>query len=211
MPHSLPIAVLVSGSGTNLQALIEASDGANSSYEIVAVVADRPDAGGLFRAQSAGIPTDVVLWEDHDDRTSFSAAICDAAQGRGAAVLVLAGFMRILASVAIERFPDAIVNVHPALLPAFPGADAVEQSLAYGVTVTGVTVHFVDEKVDHGPIIAQEAVEIEHLDDAASLHARIQAVEHRLLPEVVTALARGEIKVHGREVQWLKSPGSGPR
>jgi phosphoribosylglycinamide formyltransferase-1 len=209
VPHKLAIAVLVSGGGTNLQALIDAFEEGDSGYTIVVVISDRPDAHGLERAQNATIPTEVVPWHDHTSRTSFSASVCDAAQRYGAEVLVLAGFMRILAPVAIERFPDAIVNVHPALLPAFSGADAVEQALAYGVTLTGVTVHFVDEEMDHGPIITQEAVEIDPLDDAASLHARIQDVEHRLLPEVVSALARGEIKVHGREVRWLKSPGGG--
>jgi phosphoribosylglycinamide formyltransferase-1 len=204
VPHKLPIAVLISGSGTNLQALIDAHDSADSGFTIVAVISDRPDVRGLERATDAGIRTDVVAWSDHNSRTSFSAAVCDAAQSQGAELLVLAGFMRILAPIAIERYPDAIVNVHPALLPAFSGADAVEQALSYGVTLTGVTVHFVDEEVDHGPIIAQEAIEIDPLDDSLSLHARIQEVEHRILPQVVSALASGEIKVHGREVRWVK-------
>ncbi len=206
MPHKLPIAVLISGSGTNLQALIDAHDSGDSGYTIVAVISDRPGVRGLERATDAGIWTDVVAWSDHNSRTSFSTAVCDAAQSQGAELVVLAGFMRILAPVAMERFPDAIVNVHPALLPAFPGADAVEQALAYGVTLTGVTVHFVDEEVDHGPIIAQEVVGIDPLDDSLSLHARIQEVEHRILPQVVSALAGGEIKVHDREVRWVKSP-----
>jgi phosphoribosylglycinamide formyltransferase-1 len=204
VPHKLPIAVLISGSGTNLQALIDEHDSGDSGYTIVAVISDRPGVRGLERATAAGIWAEVVAWTDHNSRISFSAAVCDAAQSQGAELLVLAGFMRILAPVAIERFPDAIVNVHPALLPSFPGADAVEQALAYGVTLTGVTVHFVDEQVDHGPIIAQEPVAIDPLDDSLSLHARIQEVEHRILPRVVAALARGEIKLRGREVRWLK-------
>jgi phosphoribosylglycinamide formyltransferase-1 len=204
VPHKLPIAVLISGSGTNLQALIDEHDSGDSGYTIVAVISDRPGVRGLERATAAGIWSGVVAWTDHNSRGTFSTAVCDAAQSQGAELLVLAGFMRILAPVAIERFPHAIVNVHPALLPSFPGADAVEQALAYGVTLTGVTVHFVDEQVDHGPIIAQEAVAIDPLDDSLSLHARIREAEHRILPRVVAALARGEITLRGREVRWLK-------
>jgi phosphoribosylglycinamide formyltransferase-1 len=114
--------------------------------------------------------------------------------------------MRILAPIAMERFPNAIINVHPALLPAFPGAHAVEAAIGYGVTLTGVTVHFVDEQVDHGPIILQEAVAVRPDDDAESLHTRIQSVEHRVLPEVVTAFSRGELTVQGRYVRWDHAP-----
>ena len=116
--------------------------------------------------------------------------------------MVLAGFMRILAPVAIERFPLRILNVHPALLPAFPGAHAVQQALEHGVKLTGVTVHFVDEHVDHGPIIAQEAVRVLPDDDEAELHARIQKVEHDLYPRAVSAFARGKLSVSGRVVRW---------
>jgi phosphoribosylglycinamide formyltransferase-1 len=204
MPSPLPIAVLVSGSGTNLQALIDAEANGALDCHIVAVISDRSGVAGLDRAASAGIPTEVVAWTDHHTRESFTTAVCDAADGHGARALVLAGFMRILAEEAVARFPDAIVNVHPALLPAFPGADAVDQALAYGVTLSGVTVHFVDEQVDHGPIIAQEAVPVEAGDDAASLHARLQAVEHRLLPMAVAALGRGALRVEGRKVVWAE-------
>lgn len=202
MSDPLPIAVLISGSGSNLQALIDADHRGELDCRIAVVISDRPGARGLERAADAEIPFEVVSWSDHPDRTAFSAAVCDAAAKYGARGLVLAGFMRILAPVAIERFPHAIINVHPAILPAFPGAHAVPQALEYGVTMTGVTVHFVDEKVDHGPIIAQEAVPVRAEDDEASLHARIQAVEHRLLPRVVAAFGRGELDVEGRHVMW---------
>ena len=204
MPSPLPIAVLVSGSGTNLQALIDAEANGALDCHIVAVISDRPGVVGLDRATAAGIPTEVVAWPDHDTRETFTTAVCDAADRHGARALVLAGFMRILAEEAVARFPDAIVNVHPALLPAFPGADAVDQALAYGVTLSGVTVHFVDEQVDHGPIIAQEAVPVEAGDDAATLHARLQTVEHRLLPMAVSALGRGALRVEGRKVVWAE-------
>jgi phosphoribosylglycinamide formyltransferase 1 len=200
MPDALPIAVLISGSGTNLQALIDRVDAGERAYRIVGVIADRESAGGLERAAMAGIPSEVVAWVDHPDRSSFTTAICRTARRHGARALVLAGFMRILAPTAIEEFRDAIINVHPALLPAFPGADAVGEALAHGVTLTGVTVHFVDEEVDHGPIIAQEVVPVLPDDDVESLHARIRAVEHRLLPEVVAAFGRGELTVVGRHV-----------
>jgi len=205
MSDPFPIAVLISGSGTNLQALIDSSDRGELGCDIVVVIADRPGAGGLDRARRAGIATEVVGWDDHTDRASFSCAIADTIERHGARGVVLAGFMRILAPDAVHRFPNAIINVHPALLPAFPGADAVPSALSYGVTVSGVTVHFVDDMVDHGPIIAQEAVRVFPHDDEEALHRRIQAVEHRLLPEVVAAFGRGDLAVDGRHVVWTTS------
>lgn len=200
MPGPLPIAVLISGNGSNLQALIDAQADGALACTIEVVISDRPDVNGLERAQAAGIPTKVVAWADHTSRNSFTEAVCDAAAGFGVDALVLAGFMRILSPSAVRRYPNAIINVHPALLPAFPGAHAVPEALAHGVTLTGVTVHFVDEEVDHGPIIAQEAVAVLPGDDERSLHSRIQAVEHRLLPQVVDAFGRGLVSVEGRQV-----------
>ena len=191
------IAVLASGSGSNLQAIIDAD-----AAEIAVVISDRPGAGGLGRGAAAGIPTECVRWADFDDRDAFTEALCDVAARYDVGGLVLAGFMRILAPVAIRRYPNAILNVHPALLPAFPGAHAVPQALAYGVAVTGATVHFVDEQVDHGPIISQEAVPVLAGDDEAALHARIQEVEHRIYPEAVKAFAQGRLRVEGRRVLW---------
>ncbi|RPI21510.1 MAG: phosphoribosylglycinamide formyltransferase, partial [Actinobacteria bacterium] len=136
------------------------------------------------------------------DREGFTEEVCAAARHHGARALVLAGFMRILAPGALDHFPGAILNTHPALLPAFPGAHAVPQALAHGVKLTGVTIHFVDEEVDHGPIIVQEAVPVHPGDDERLLTARIQEVEHRLYPEVVDAFARGAITVDGRVVRW---------
>jgi phosphoribosylglycinamide formyltransferase-1 len=198
----LPIAVLISGSGTNLQALIDASNADDFGCSLEVVISDRPEATGLARAERAGIPAVVVDWSGTTSREEFTSAICDVADDHGVRAIVLAGFMRILAPTAMERFPDAIINVHPALLPAFPGAHSVEQALIHGVMVTGVTVHFVDEQVDHGPIIAQMAVPVVDGDDAESLHARIQVVEHDLLPKVVSAFGRGEISVDDRAVRW---------
>jgi formyltetrahydrofolate-dependent phosphoribosylglycinamide formyltransferase len=200
---SYPVAVLVSGGGTNLQAILDAEAKPGFGAEVVVVISDRPAVKALERARSAGIPATVVDWDDHPDRGSFGAAICDEAARHGARALVLAGFMRILAPEAMHRFPDRIINVHPALLPAFPGAHAVPQALEHGVKVTGVTIHFVDEQVDHGPIIVQEPVAVLPDDDEATLHARLQEVEHRLLPQVVDALGRGSLHVDGRRVTWV--------
>ncbi len=194
------IAVLVSGSGSNLQALLDAGD--DLGAEIVLVLSDKADAFGLERARAAGIPTAVVRWADHADRAGFTNAVCGAIEDAGAEAVVLAGFMRILSAEAVERFPLRILDIHPSLLPSFPGAHAVEDSLAHGAKVTGVTVHFVDEEVDHGPVIAQRPVRIEEGDDADSLHARIQLIEHQLYPEVVAAFAAGRITVDGRTVHW---------
>lgn len=191
--------MLASGSGTNLQVLLDAPD---LGAELVLVLSDVPDARALERAEAAGIPTAVVRWADHRDRAAFTAAVCDAVEEAGAEAMVLAGFMRILGEEAIRRFPNRILNIHPALLPAFPGVRAVEQALEHGVKVTGVTVHLVDEQVDHGPIVSQEAVPVFPDDDEDTLHARLQAVEHRLYPEAVAAFAAGRLEVRGRTVIW---------
>jgi phosphoribosylglycinamide formyltransferase-1 len=198
---SVPVsfAVLVSGEGSNLQALIDHPD---PIYEVAVVISDRHGIGALEKARDANIPTTVIDWADFESRGAFTTALCDAAENNGVEGLILAGFMRVLAPTAIERFPDAIINVHPALLPSFPGAHAVEHALEFGVTYTGVTVHFVDEQVDHGPIISQRPVPIHPGDDAATLHARLQAVEHELLPNVVAAFARGDLRVEGDRVHW---------
>jgi phosphoribosylglycinamide formyltransferase-1 len=163
------------------------------------VISDVPDAQAVRRAADAGIPTEIVRFAE--SRSAFTEKICEAAARFGAQALVLAGFMRILGPEAIVRFPNRILNIHPSLLPAFPGVNAVAQALSHGVTVTGVTVHFVDEKVDHGPIIAQRAVPVLPGDDEESLHARIQKVEHDLYPRVVAACLRGDVLVErGRVV-----------
>lgn len=199
MTDRLPIAVCISGSGSNLQALI---DTPHASFEIVGVISDIADAYGLVRAQEAGIPFAVVRWKDHTDRDAFTRAVCDRADELGAQAVVLAGFMRILGPDAIARFPDALLNIHPSLLPQFPGTDAIGQALRSGASQTGVTVHVVDEQVDHGPIVAQEVVDVRPDDDAESLHARVQLAEHRLYPRVINAFARREFRVADGSVVW---------
>jgi phosphoribosylglycinamide formyltransferase-1 len=187
-------AVLASGSGSNLQALIDAT-----IPDPALVIADIA-CGALERARRVHIPTEIVPFEG--GRSAFTGKILDLANSHHVDALVLAGFMRILGPAAPRTLPNRIVNIHPSLLPAFPGRDAVEQALAAGVKITGVTIHFVDELVDHGPIIAQQAVPVMPDDDVASLHGRIQAEEHRLYPQVVEALIGGRLEVDGRQVLW---------
>ena len=185
--------MLASGAGSNLQALLD------SGIEgLRVVISDVPEALAVRRAAEASIPTEIVQFASN--RSTFTEKICEVAARYGAEALVLAGFMRVLGPEAIKRFPHRILNIHPSLLPAFPGINAVSQALSHGVTVTGVTVHFVDEKVDHGPIIAQRAVPVLPGDDEESLHARIQKVEHDLYPRVVAAFLRGDVLVEQGKV-----------
>ncbi|MCA9677982.1 MAG: phosphoribosylglycinamide formyltransferase [Kofleriaceae bacterium] len=195
------VAVLVSGRGTNLQALLDAeARGELAPAEIVCVVSNRPGAAALERARAAGKPAITIDHKAFADRAGFEDALLEALAGHGADAVVLAGFMRVLTPRFVDAYPSRIVNTHPALSPAFPGTDAAGQALRHGVKLTGVTVHFVDAGVDTGPIIAQRAVPVLPGDDAATLQHRIQAEEHRLLPRVVRALAAGRITCEGRRV-----------
>ena len=193
----IDIAVLASGSGTNLQALI---DTPSIRPHIAGVVSDRADAIALDRARQAGIEPSVVAWEAFGDRDSFSLAVADAVEETGAKGVVLAGFMRVLSPSFIDRFPNRILNIHPSLIPAFPGAHAIESALEHSVKLTGVTVHFVDERVDNGPIIAQVPVDVMPGDTRDTLHHRIQIEEHRIYPAIVEAFVSGRLEVVGRTV-----------
>ena len=197
------LAVLVSGSGTNLAALLRAIDQDGSfGGEVVVVGSDQPDAGGLRHARAADIPVVAESLGDHPDRAAWEARLVERLRAHQPDAVVLAGFMKIVSGDFLAHWPHRVLNTHPSLLPAFAGAHAVEEALEYGVKVTGSTVHFVDEKVDHGPIIAQEAVEVHPEDTLDSLHERIKAVEHRLFPACIRALCRGELEVVGRQVHW---------
>jgi phosphoribosylglycinamide formyltransferase-1 len=191
---SFDIAVLVSGEGTNLQALIDTVHG-HEDIQIVAVGASRPEAGGLARAQLAGIETGVFSISDHEGRAQRDAALADWLDERRPDLLVLAGFMEVLTPEFIRRFAGHIINVHPALLPAFPGVRAIEQALEYGVKVGGVTVHFVDAGVDTGPVLLQEAFDLPYHRDIAEIEDRVHQIEHRLLPQAVRLIAQGRVTV----------------
>jgi phosphoribosylglycinamide formyltransferase-1 len=190
------LVVLASGSGTNLQALLDAGD---LGGDVVAVVSDRVGARALDRARDRGLPATAVVLEG--DRQKWETELVRETARHDPDLVILAGFMRVLSAVFVDRWP--VVNVHPSLLPAFPGARAVEDALAWGVKLVGATVHFVDEQVDHGPIIAQEAVAVRADDTATSLHARVQAVEHHLLPDAVRAYCTGRLKIEGRHVRII--------
>lgn len=199
------LVVLVSGSGTNLQALLDAIDDDPRGYgaQVVAVGADREGIVGLERAERAGIPTFVCKVKDHATREEWDAALAAAAAEHRPDLVVSAGFMKIVGKEFLAEFGGRIVNTHPALLPSFPGAHGVRDALAYGVKVTGCTVHFVDDGVDTGPIIAQGVVEVTEEDTPegeAALHERIKEVERKLLVEAVGRIARDGHRIEGRKV-----------
>ena len=201
MTPPLRVGVLASGSGTNLQALLDTVHGREA--KIVAVGSDKPDARALARARAAGVPVRVFAVDEHASREERDAAIADWLAESGAQLVVLAGYMRLLSPAFLRRFPDRVVNVHPALLPAFPGTGAIAQAVDYGVKVFGVTVHLVDDGVDTGPIVLQAAVEIPDATDPDAVHDALRPLEHRLLPEAVRLFARGAIRrdpVHPRRV-----------
>jgi phosphoribosylglycinamide formyltransferase-1 len=190
---SFKIAVLVSGEGSNLQALID--DLAASDIEIVGVVSSREGARGLERAEAAGIETGVFSLAEEPDRAKRDDALAGWLEERAVELVVLAGFMELLTPAFIRRFAGRIVNVHPALLPSFPGLGAIEQAVEHGVKVAGVTVHFVDEGVDSGPIVLQEAFELPYHRDIAATRQRFHEVEHRLLPRAVRLIAAGRVSL----------------
>jgi formyltetrahydrofolate-dependent phosphoribosylglycinamide formyltransferase len=191
------VVVLVSGSGTLLQAVLDAAD---LPVRVVAVGADRSGIAGLERAERAGVPSFVTRLKDHPDRAEWDRALTKAVAAYEPDLVVSAGFMKILGPEFLTTFGGRVINTHPALLPAFPGAHAVADAVAYGVRVTGATVHLVDAGVDTGPIVAQEAVSVVPGEDVDALHERIKVVERRLLVDVIALLARQGYTVHGRKV-----------
>ena len=201
---TLRLGVLVSGSGTNLQAILDAVAAKDLDAEVRVVVSNQPAARALDRAQAAGVATRVISHRDYPERAAFDGKLVAALHEADVTHVVLAGFMRLLTPVLLDAFPWRVINIHPALLPSFPGVHAQRQALAYGVKVAGCTVHFVDAGVDSGAIIGQQAVPVLDNDTAESLHARVHAAEHELYPKCVAAIARGEISVVGRRVAWEK-------
>jgi phosphoribosylglycinamide formyltransferase-1 len=193
MSQPLPIAVLASGTGTNLQALLDSVHGHEA--EVVAVASGAPGALALERAAAKGVQTCVFERSDHADREARDLAMADWLAERGARLVVLAGYMELLSAAFLERFPAAVINVHPSLLPAFPGLRAIEQALAYGVKVFGVTVHFVDAGVDSGPVILQRSLELPAARDPDEVLRALRPLEHALLPEAVRLFASGALGV----------------
>jgi len=193
MAEALRIGVLASGDGTNLQALLDSVHG--DEAVVVAVAADKPAARALARAADAGIQSAVFELARHPDRAARDAAIADWLVQRGVQLVVLAGYMALLTSPFLQRFAGAVVNVHPSLLPAFPGVRAIEQAIDYGVKVFGVTVHFVEDDggVDSGPVILQRSIELHDAHDPGAVHDALRPLEHALLPEAVRLIARGAV------------------
>lgn len=186
------IAVLASGTGTNLQAILDGVHG-HHGIEVVAVASDKPGARALERAEPAGIATSTFSRDEYESREARDIAIADWLEGVGVDLVVLAGYMQLLSPPFVQRFPSRIINVHPALLPSFPGLDAIGQALEHGVGVTGVTVHFVDEGVDSGPIILQRPIPVPPDRDRAALESTIHAAEHLLLPDAIRLIAAGRV------------------
>lgn len=200
------IAVMASGKGSNLKAILQKVESGECQVDVRLVISDKPDAGALDIARQAGVPEIMYLNpKEYDNRTAFDNACADMINAAGCDWIVLAGYMRILSAGFVGRFRNRIVNIHPALLPAFPGGHAVEDALHYGVKITGCTIHLVDEVVDGGPILAQVAVPVLDTDTVESLHNRIHVEEHKLYPATLNHLVKEGFDLEGRRVIWRKS------
>jgi phosphoribosylglycinamide formyltransferase-1 len=197
----MKVGVLASGAGSNLQAILDRVHG--HAAEVVGVGSDKPGAQALSRAEAAGVATAVFAGSEYADREARDRAMAAWLRSQGAELVVLAGYMQLVTPAFLAAFPQRVINVHPALLPAFPGLQAIEQALAYGAKVFGVTVHFVDEGVDSGPVILQRALELPSVTDADEIRARLRPVEHELLTTAVTLIAQGRVRLdpdHARRV-----------
>ena len=199
MPPS--IGVLISGRGSNLQAIIDAVAGGRLDARIAVVISNRPEAAGLERARRAGIETLVLPHKAYPDRVAYDRVLASTLKERGVTLVCLAGFMRLLSADFIRAFPNAVLNIHPSLLPAFPGLDAQQQAVAHGVKVSGVTVHFVTPELDAGPIVLQASVTVRDDDTAESLSERILEQEHRIYPEAIGLVLAGGWTIDGRMVR----------
>jgi phosphoribosylglycinamide formyltransferase-1 len=199
----LRVAVLASGSGTNLQAILDQLQGGGKA-EVVAVGSDQPDARALSRAAEAGVASRVFAADEYEDRELRDLAIADWLGDCGEELVVLAGYMQLLSQSFIERFPSRVINVHPALLPSFPGLDAIGQAYRHGVRVSGVTVHFVDAGVDTGPIILQEPIELTYTRPIEEFEDQVHRVEHRLLPRAIELIAEGRVRTDERNPRQVR-------
>ena len=197
------IGVLCSGRGSNLASIIDAIERGEIRAEIAVVIADKADAYALERAREKGIPAVAVVYRDYAERADFERALLTELHAHGVTLVVLAGFMRILSPIFVHAYTGRILNIHPALLPSFPGAHAHRDVLAYGVKVSGCTVHFVDEGMDSGPIILQASVPVQEGDTEEALAARVLAQEHRIFPEAIKLYVEGRLRTDGRKVHIL--------
>jgi phosphoribosylglycinamide formyltransferase-1 len=200
MAKPVSIGVLISGGGTNLQAIIDAIEAGKLDAKIEVVLSNKADAFGLTRARKHGIPTEVLNHKDFTSREAYDEAVVARLCGRGVELVVLAGFMRLLSPVFIKAFSNRIMNIHPALLPSFPGLNVQQKAVEHGARFSGCTVHFVNEECDEGPIIIQAVVPVFSDDTSEALAARILAQEHRIYPRAIQLYAEGRLKVVGRRV-----------
>lgn len=205
------LGVLLSGSGTNMENIAKQIDEGKLDASIEVVISDRKDAYGLVRAERRGLRAVFVDPASFPDRESYDRELVRILKGHQVDLVVLAGYMRLVTKAFLDEFPMRVMNIHPALLPAFPGTSAVADALAYGVRVTGVTVHFVDEGVDTGPIILQEAVPVFPTDEVETLHQRLHQVEYRLYPEAIRLFCQGKLKIEGRRVLILENGTKGDK
>lgn len=205
------LGVLLSGSGTNMENIAKHIDEGKLDASIEVVISDRRDAYGLVRAERRGLRAVFVDPAAFPDRESYDRELVRILKGHQVDLVVLAGYMRLVTKAFLDEFPMRVMNIHPALLPAFPGTSAVADALAYGVRVTGVTVHFVDEGVDTGPIILQEAVPVFPTDEVETLHQRLHQVEYRLYPEAIRLFCQGKLKIEGRRVLILEDGSKGDK
>jgi phosphoribosylglycinamide formyltransferase-1 len=206
--RTITLGVMASGRGTNLQSILDAVAGGRLDAKVALVISDRDDAQALDRARAAGVPARHLSPKAFPSREAHDAAAADLLRGAGVEVVALAGYMRLVTRALLDAFPDRIINVHPSLLPAFPGLRAQQQAIEYGVKLAGCTIHFVTEGVDSGAIILQTAVPVRDDDTEATLADRILAEEHRLLPEALQLYAEGRITIAGRRVR-IAPPASG--
>ena len=206
MSEKPTIAVLISGSGSNLQAIIDASEKGEIPCTVGLVISNKADAFGLVRAKKHGIPSEVVDHRAFSGREEFDAKLVEILRGSGAELVCLAGFMRVLTPVFVRAFPNRILNIHPALLPSFPGTHGPRQALSYGVRFSGCTVHFLDEGVDTGPVIVQAVVPVYDDDTEETLAARILLQEHRIYPMAIRLFFAGKLNLEGRRVKVIGEP-----
>jgi phosphoribosylglycinamide formyltransferase-1 len=192
------LGVLVSGEGSNLQAILDTVHG-RGGIGVVCVASNRPEARGVERARAVDVPTGVFPKAAYPDREARDAALTEFLEAHGVDLVVLAGFMELLTPEFVRRFQGRLINVHPSLLPAFPGVRSIERAIEHGVRVTGVTVHFVDEGTDTGPIVLQEALELPYSPAIAQVEEQIHAIEHRLLPRAIELIARGSVRLEGED------------
>ncbi len=200
MDKKLRIGVLISGSGTNLQEIIDRTLAGTLDAEIVTVISNKPDVKGLQRAADAGIRHVVIMPENYNLVANFNQAIARELSHSNAEYVILAGYMKLVGREVLEAYPNKVVNLHPAILPSFPGAHGIQEAFDYGVKVSGITVHFANEVFDEGPIIAQQEVQIAEDDTVETFEAKIHAAEYQLLPAVIQMIAEGRVHVQGRKV-----------